>query len=86
MEQNCFDGIKRKRLLLPETDTDPTGTVLSPGKPDVCKGNGESYDDDGDIILCCDNCNYYIYCFAEELEKQYGYLFGIGKEEDYDDF
>ena len=85
-QENYFDKVKRRRALLPETDADVTGTVLSPGKPDICKGNGKSRDDDGNLIeMCCDHCDYYISCFAEDLEKQYGYLFGIGTIDDYDD-
>ena len=39
---------------------DITGTVLMPGKPAACPGNGE-----GDFECCCDECDYYLLCFPE---------------------
>ena len=39
---------------------DISGIELTPGKPDICLGNGE----DG-LECCCDECNYYLLCFPE---------------------
>lgn len=40
---------------------DITGIVLSPGKPEVCKGNGKA----DPLKCCCDECNFYLECFPE---------------------
>ncbi len=39
---------------------DVTGVELTPGKPDVCLGNG-----DQGFECCCDECNYFLLCFPE---------------------
>lgn len=41
--------------------TDPTGAVLTPGKPETCQGNGkhDRYE------ICCDECDFYLKCFPE---------------------
>ena len=39
---------------------DITGTELTPGKPNVCLGNGEQ-----GFECCCDECDYYLLCFPE---------------------
>ena len=50
---------------------DITGIELTPGKPDICLGNGEQ-----GFACCCDECDYYLLCFPEydpkpkELSKQ----------------
>lgn len=50
---------------LPESFVDVTGTVLTPGRPDICKGNGETYDENGKLIeCCCDACNWLIACIG----------------------
>jgi len=33
---------------------------LTPGKPDVCLGNGEQ-----GFECCCDECDYFLSCFPE---------------------
>ena len=39
---------------------------LSPGLPDICKSNGETIDEDGELIECrCDECDYFLLCFPE---------------------
>lgn len=55
---------------LPETTIDVTGTVLSPGKPDICNGNGRTFDKNGDLIeCCCDECDYLMACFDVDFNK-----------------
>lgn len=39
---------------------DVTGVELTPGKPDVCLGNGEH-----EFECCCDECDYFLLCFPE---------------------
>ena len=39
---------------------DITGIELTPGKPDICLGNGEQ-----GFACCCDECDYYLLCFPE---------------------
>ena len=39
---------------------DITGVELTPGKPDVCLGNGEQ-----GFECCCDECDYFLRCFPE---------------------
>ena len=45
---------------IPKKVIDPTGVELTPGKPDICLGNGEL-----EFECCCDECNYYLICFPE---------------------
>ena len=45
---------------LPEKETDITGVEITPGKPDVCLGNG-----DQGFECCCDECDYFMLCFPE---------------------
>ena len=47
---------------------DITGVELMPGEPAVCLGNGEQ-----GFECCCDECDYYLFCFPEFHPK--------GKEE-----
>ncbi len=63
---NIFNSDKK----LPDSFVDITGTVLSPGRPDICRGNGKTVDDDGNLIeCCCDECNWLLAC----LEKMKRY-------------
>ena len=39
---------------------DITGIELTPGKPNVCFGNGER-----GFECCCDGCDYFLLCFPE---------------------
>ena len=39
---------------------DITGVELTPGKPDVCLGNGEQ-----GFECWCDECDYFLRCFPE---------------------
>ena len=49
---------------------DITGIELTPGEPDVCLGNGEHIDEDGELIeCCCDECDYLMACM-EKWEKE----------------
>ncbi len=43
---------------------DVTGIELTPGnKGKDCLGNGESYDEKGNLIpICCDECEYLLCC------------------------
>ena len=45
---------------LPEKEIDVTGVEITPGKPDVCLGNGEQ-----GFECCCDECDYFMLCFPE---------------------
>ena len=45
---------------------DVTGTILIPGnRGKDCPGNGERVDSAGNLILCCDECDYMLCCFWE---------------------
>jgi len=45
---------------IPEKTIDVTGVELTPGKPDVCLGNGDlGYE------CCCDECDFFLLCFPE---------------------
>ena len=55
------------RKHIPEKVIDITGVELTPGKPNVCLGNG-----DQGFECCCDECDYYLLCFPE--------LYLIGEE------
>ena len=45
---------------IPEKVIDITGIELTPGKPDVCLGNGKQ-----GLECCCDECDYFLACFPE---------------------
>ena len=45
---------------IPEKVIDVTGIELTPGKPNVCLGNGA----DGNE-MCCDECDYFLLCFPQ---------------------
>ena len=47
---------------IPEKVIDISGVELTPGKPDVCLGNG-----DQGFECCCDECDYFLLCFPETL-------------------
>ncbi len=49
---------------------DITGTELTPGKPNVCLGNGKQ-----GFECCCDECDYYLFCFPEFDIKSKGQNF-----------
>ena len=42
-----------------------TGAELSPGRPELCEGNGKH----PDFEICCDNCDYFLACFPEYDER-----------------
>ena len=44
---------------------DITGVELTPGKPNVCLGNGKQ-----GFECCCDECDYYLLCFPEFNQKK----------------
>lgn len=45
---------------IPEKEIDISGVELTPGKPDVCLGNGmQGYE------CCCDECDYFLLCSPE---------------------
>lgn len=59
--------------------TDITGTQLIPGNGgEDCPGNGEHYDENGNLIeCCCDECDYLQYCLgsaAQPIPKKNGEL------------
>ena len=39
---------------------DITGAELTPGKCDVCLGNGKQ-----GVECCCDECDFFLLCFPE---------------------
>lgn len=45
---------------------DITGVELTPGNDGLdCLGNGEHFDENGNLIeCCCDECDYMICCFC----------------------
>ena len=53
---------------------DITGIELTPGNCGKdCKGNGEHYDENGELLeCCCDECDYMMCClfgdFSDEFE------------------
>ena len=49
---------------IPKKVIDVTGIELTPGEPDVCRGNGEQ-----GFECCCDKCDYYLLCFPEFDEE-----------------
>ncbi|MBQ8380750.1 MAG: hypothetical protein IJY18_02550 [Clostridia bacterium] len=50
---------------------DISGVELTPGKPDVCLGNGEL-----GFECCCDECDFFLLCFPEYEPKGHKALFG----------
>ncbi len=55
---------------IPEKVIDVTGVELTPGKRDVCLGNGEQ-----GFECCCDECDYFLFCFPEfDLETKHALL------------
>ena len=49
---------------IPEKEIDISDVELTPGKPDVCLGNGKQ-----GFECCCDECDYYLLCFPEFDQK-----------------
>lgn len=49
---------------------DITGIELTPGNNfNDCLGNGNNYDENGELIeCCCDECDYYICCIVSDWE------------------
>ena len=45
---------------------DVTGTPLTPGDPAACLGG----DNHPDHPLCCDECDYYLDCYGEDLRDR----------------
>ncbi len=52
---------------------DISGIELMPGESTVCLGNGEQ-----DFECCCDECNYYLFCFPEFNPKGKGENIAMG--------
>ena len=50
----------------PRKIIDITGVELTPGEPTVCLGNGEQ-----GFECCCDECDYYLLCFAKTVNVKY---------------
>ena len=43
-----------------------TGIEIAPGHPELCKGNGETLDENGILIeCCCDECDYLEACIEK---------------------
>lgn len=51
---------------------DETGIILTPGNMGKdCLGNGEHFDDNGNLIECaCDECNYFMCCINKTEEEK----------------
>ena len=45
---------------IPQEAISITDVELTPGKPDVCLGNGER-----GFECCCDECDHFLLCFPE---------------------
>ncbi len=47
---------------------DCTGVVLTPGNNgEGCLGDGEHYDENGELIeICCENCDYFLCRYPDE--------------------
>ena len=45
---------------IPKKVIDVTGIELTPGDENACLGNG-----DHGFECCCDECDYYLFCFPE---------------------
>lgn len=56
---------------------DVTGIELIPSNGGVdCPGNGEHKDEKGNYIeCCCDECDYFLFCYEEYLRKNYNFEF-----------
>ncbi len=48
---------------------DITGIELTPGdNGNYCKGNGEHFDEQGNLIeCCCDECDYLLCCTSDNV-------------------
>ncbi len=77
----CYNGTNIspfERLLIMIIDV--TGVELTPGNEgEFCKGNGEHFDENGDLIeCCCDECDYVICCLVmkdyDDCDKCYDKL------------
>ncbi len=51
---------------------DVSGTILIPGNNGKdCPGNGEHFNENGELIeICCDECGYYMCCLDEHISKE----------------
>ncbi len=51
---------------------DVTGVKLIPGNNgDNCPGNGETFDENGELIgMCCDECNFLMCCLPGHDKKK----------------
>ena len=47
-----------------EKQMDISGVVLTPDEPTFCLGNGKC-----GFECCCDECDYYLFCFPEFAPK-----------------
>ena len=52
---------------IPKRIIDITGIELTPGEPANCLGNGEQ-----GFECCCDECDYFLFCFPEFNPKNKG--------------
>lgn len=53
-----------------EPFVDVTGTICTPSKNgELCAGNGN-----GDAECCCDECDYYLYCYNKEDSDNEEYI------------
>ena len=59
--------VSEAEVKIPETVSDSSGAVLTPGKPQTCEGNGsnDAYE------ICCDECVWFLACFPEYCDSSY---------------
>ena len=58
---------------------DITGIELIPGNCGKdCPGNGEHYDENGELIeCCCDECDFFLCCIDEEEYEGFAFFTDI---------
>ena len=62
---------------IPKKVIDITGVELRPGEPTGCLGNGEQ-----GFACCCDECDYFLFCFPEFDLKSKDENVGMGSYSD----
>lgn len=62
-----FRFVSESEEKIPDTFSDSSGAVLTPGNPKTCEGNGnhEGYE------ICCDECSWFLAYFPEYCDSSY---------------
>ena len=60
MNFNLHKFVSEAEEKIPETVSDSSGAVLTPGKPQTCEGNGSN-----------DECDWFLACFPEYCDLSY---------------